>query len=119
MFDCVAPTRNGRNGSVWTSGEGRINIKRARYQTDPGPLDPNCECYTCRGYSRAYLRHLFISGEWLSMRLLTIHNLHFLIDLTRQARVAIQQGRYAAWSRDWLDRFRSSAATPVPEGRVE
>ena len=119
MFDCVAPTRNGRNGSVWTRAEGRINIKRARYQRDPGPLDPDCECYTCRGYSRAYLRHLFISGEWLSMRLLTIHNLHFLIDLTRQARVAIQQGQYAAWSRDWLDRFHSAAEMTVPEGRLE
>src|SRR5690606_8322147 len=62
MFDCVAPTRNGRNGSVWTRSEGRLNIKRAQYRTDAGPLDPACACYTCRTYSRAYLRHLFISG---------------------------------------------------------
>jgi queuine tRNA-ribosyltransferase len=110
MFDCVAPTRNGRNGSVWTRSEGRLNIKRARYRADRGPLDPGCECYTCRTYSRAYLRHLFIAGEWLSMRLLTIHNLRFLVDLTREARRAIFDGRYSGWSEQWLERFRS----PLP-----
>ncbi|MEX2584005.1 MAG: tRNA guanosine(34) transglycosylase Tgt [Gemmatimonadota bacterium] len=108
MFDCVAPTRNGRNGTIWTFGEGSINIKRARFKTDPSPLDPDCHCYTCRTYTRAYLRHLFISGEWLSMRLLTLHNIHFLIELTRAARDAIIEGRYEAWSRDWLARFGAS-----------
>jgi queuine tRNA-ribosyltransferase len=110
MFDCVAPTRNGRNGAVWTSTEGQINIKRASNRLDPGPLDPECGCHTCRTYSRAYLRHLFISGEWLSMRLLTIHNLHFVIDLTARARQAIMEGRYASWSQDWLERFRAAGA---------
>ena len=106
MFDCVAPTRNGRNGSVWTHSEGRINIKQARFKTDPGPMDPDCSCYTCRTYSRAYLRHLFISGEWLSMRLLSLHNIHFLIDLTRGARAAILAQRFESWSREWLERLQ-------------
>jgi queuine tRNA-ribosyltransferase len=110
MFDCVAPTRNGRNGTVWTFGEGRLNVKRARFRTDPGPLDPDCDCYTCRTYTRAYLRHLFIAGEWLSMRLLTIHNLHFLIGLVRRARAAIGEGRYATWSREWLAGFGGGPA---------
>lgn len=109
MFDCVAPTRNGRNGSVWTRTEGRLNIKRARYRTDEGPLDPACACYTCRTYSRAYLRHLFISGEWLSMRLLTLHNLRFLVELTEDARAAIIGGRFGSWSRDVLDGWRAMA----------
>jgi len=107
MFDCVAPTRNGRNGSVWTGSEGRINIKQARFRQDPGPLDGECGCYTCATYSRAYLRHLFISGEWLSMRLLTIHNLHFLVDLAAKARQAIREGRYDGWSAEWIARFRA------------
>jgi queuine tRNA-ribosyltransferase len=110
MFDCVAPTRNGRNGTVWTTAEGTLNIKRARYRIDPGPLDPGCSCYTCANYTRGYLRHLFISGEWLSMRLLSLHNLHFLIDLTRQARIAILEGRFQSWAVDWLTRFREPRA---------
>lgn len=108
MFDCVAPTRNGRNGSVWTHRQGRINVKSARFREDPGPLDPDCECYTCRTYTRAYLRHLFISGEWLSMRLLTLHNLHFLLKIAREARAAVLEGRYAAWSAEWLDQYHGS-----------
>src|SRR5690606_38111210 len=97
MFDCVAPTRNGRNGSIWTFSEGRLNIKRARYRADPSPLDPECGCYTCQRFTRGYLRHLFISGEWLSMRLLTLHNIHFLVTLVADARTAIREGRYQAW----------------------
>jgi queuine tRNA-ribosyltransferase len=107
MFDCVAPTRNGRNGTVWTVQEGRLNIKQARHREDPAPLDAECGCYACRTYSRAYLRHLFISGEWLSMRLLTIHNLHYLVTLATQARIAIREGRYGSWSSEWLARFRA------------
>ena len=72
MFDCVAPTRNGRNGAVWLEAEGQINIKQARFRNDAGPLDPECDCYTCRTYTRAYLRHLFVAGEPLCMRLLSI-----------------------------------------------
>ncbi|HEU0053934.1 MAG TPA: tRNA guanosine(34) transglycosylase Tgt [Longimicrobium sp.] len=105
MFDCVAPTRNGRNGAVWITAEGQVNIKQRRFLTDAGPLDPECGCYTCRTYTRAYLRHLFVAGEALSMRLLSIHNLHFLVNLAATAREKIQAGEFAGWSRAWLERF--------------
>ncbi len=110
MFDCVAPTRNGRNGAVWIAGEGQVNIKQRRFLTDPGPLDPDCGCYTCRGYSRAYLRHLFVAGEGLSMRLLSIHNLHFLVGLAATAREKIAAGEFGSWSRAWLERFHAGRA---------
>ena len=110
MFDCVAPTRNGRFGTAWVHGEGQINIKAARYKADAGPLDPECGCYTCRTYTRAYLRHLHVAGEWLSMRLLTLHNVQFLIDLAAGARAAIQRGEYHGWSQAWLERFRAGRA---------
>ncbi|CAN5748499.1 tRNA guanosine(34) transglycosylase Tgt [soil metagenome] len=106
MFDCVAPTRNGRFGSVWTH-DGQISIKAARYRLDERPLDPDCRCYTCQTFTRAYLRHLHVAGEWLSMRLLTIHNLHFLVEIASGARRAIRKRNYAAWSADWLERFRA------------
>lgn len=109
MFDCVAATRNGRNGAVWTAGEGQINIKRAANRLDPGPLDPECACYTCRNYSRAYLRHLFISGEWFSMRLLSLHNIRFLTKLAEDARAAIRAGNFFSWSEAWLTRFRGGS----------
>jgi queuine tRNA-ribosyltransferase len=108
MFDCVAPTRNGRNGTVWLHAEGQANIKGARFKTDAGPLDPFCGCYTCRNFTRAYLRHLWVAGEGLSMRLLSLHNLHFLVDLANRARAAIEAGEFNSWSRAWLDRFRQS-----------
>jgi queuine tRNA-ribosyltransferase len=110
MFDCVAPTRNGRNGAVWIAGEGQVNIKQRRFLTDAGPLDPDCGCYTCRTYTRAYLRHLFTAGEALSMRLLSIHNLHFLVSLASQAREKIIAGEFAGWSRAWLERFHAGNA---------
>jgi queuine tRNA-ribosyltransferase len=116
MFDCVAPTRNGRNGTVWTAAEGQLNIKRARYRTDSSPLDADCGCYTCRTYTRAYLRHLFIAGEWLSMRLLSIHNLYFLVNLARSAREAIVEGRFEQWSGEWLGRFREAAGSQAGAG---
>ena len=109
MFDCVAATRNGRNGAVWLAGEGQINIKQRRFLLDAGPLDPDCDCYTCAKYSRAYLRHLFVAGEALSMRLLSIHNLRFLVRLAELARAAIVAGNYHAWSRAWLERFHAGA----------
>ena len=88
MFDCVLPTRNARNGQLFTS-EGRINIKNARYAEDDGPLDPACRCYTCRTHSRAYLRHLHLSGEMTAGALNTLHNLSFYLDLMRRIRDAI------------------------------
>lgn len=93
IFDCVMPTRNARNGTLFTS-EGKLHIKNARFQKDPLPLDPNCGCYTCRNYSRAYLRHLFISSEILGSRLNTIHNLHFYLDLMRQIRASIEAKQF-------------------------
>ncbi len=89
MFDCVMPTRNARNGTLFTS-EGRISIKREEFKTDPTPLDPNCECYTCKNYSKAYLRHLFMNKEILSMRLNTLHNLYFYLDFFKKMRDAIK-----------------------------
>ena len=88
MFDCVMPTRNARNGQLFTS-EGRINIKNARYAEDDRPLDPACACYTCRSHSRAYLRHLYLSGEMTAGALNTLHNLTFYLDTMRQIRDAI------------------------------
>ena len=95
MFDCVMPTRHARNGHLFTS-EGIVNIRNARYQRDTGPLDPECSCSTCRRYSRAYLRHLDRCDEILGVRLGTVHNLHFYLELMRQIRAAIAAGSLAA-----------------------
>jgi queuine tRNA-ribosyltransferase len=103
MFDCVMPTRNARNGLLFTS-EGRLIIKNARYARDERPLDPQCQCYTCRTFSRAYLRHLFSSEEPVSMRLLTLHNLHFYLSLMADARRAIEEDRYAEFTASFLSR---------------
>jgi queuine tRNA-ribosyltransferase len=93
MFDCVMPTRNARNGTLFT-GRGRISIKREEFKTDSDPLDPGCNCYTCKNYSKAYLRHLFMSREILSMRLNTLHNLHFYLEFFRKMREAIENGAF-------------------------
>lgn len=92
MFDCVMPTRNGRNGSLFTS-QGRINIKNQKYRLDESPLDPECSCYTCRTFSKGYLRHLFISGEVTALRLNTIHNLAYYLSHIHGIRKAISEGR--------------------------
>jgi len=94
LFDCVMPTRNARNGTLFTS-RGRINIKRAEHRADPRPLDPDCVCETCRNYSRAYLRHLFMAGEILAARLHTIHNLTHYLSLMGRVREAIRGGTFA------------------------
>jgi queuine tRNA-ribosyltransferase len=96
MFDCVLPTRNARNGCLFTS-QGRILIKNAVYAEDQGPLDPNCSCQTCRRYSRAYLRHLFLSGEHLSAVYNTIHNLAFYLDMMSKIREAIELDFFDNW----------------------
>ncbi|MBC7742238.1 MAG: tRNA guanosine(34) transglycosylase Tgt [Bdellovibrionaceae bacterium] len=110
MFDCVLPTRVARNGTLYT-WQGKISIKRQEYKEDSGPLDPECDCYTCKNYSRAYLRHLFMSGEILSARLNTIHNLHFYMTLMRKAREALEQNRWPAYRDDCLTRFVRSDKT--------
>ncbi len=110
LFDCVAPTRNGRNGTAWVEADGQINIKAARYKLDRGPLDDDCDCYTCGRYTRAYLRHLFVSGEVLGLRLLSIHNVRALVRLTERARERIAEGTFTTWSEDWLGRYRAARA---------
>lgn len=104
LFDCVAPTRMGRNGSVFTT-DGRLNIKRTEFRNDPRPLDDSCDCAACTRFSRAYIRHLFVSDEILGLRLLSLHNVHFLLSLAREARTAIGRGTLHAWSTDWLARY--------------
>jgi queuine tRNA-ribosyltransferase len=110
LFDCVAPTRMGRNGAAFTR-DGRLNIKRAEYRTDPRPLDAECDCVACRRFSRGYVRHLFVADEILGLRLLSLHNVHFLVRLMRDARAAIRAGALEAWSRDWLARYHSRPVT--------
>lgn len=112
LYDCVAPTRMGRNGAAFTR-DGRLNIKRAEYRSDPGPLDDECDCAACRRFSRAYIRHLFTSDEILGLRLLSLHNVHFLVRLMRDARAAIRDGTIDAWSREWLARYHSRPVTPA------
>jgi queuine tRNA-ribosyltransferase len=106
LFDCVAPTRMGRNGAAFTN-DGRLNVRRAELRTDPRPLDAECPCSTCRRFSRAYIRHLVTSDEILGMRLLSLHNVHFLVDLMGRARTAIREGTFDRWSADWLARYHS------------
>jgi queuine tRNA-ribosyltransferase len=113
LFDCVAPTRMGRNGTAFTS-EGRLNVRRADLRADPRPLDPACACATCTRFSRAYIRHLFVADELLGLRLLSLHNVHFLVSLMREARGAIRGGSFREWSRDWLGRMHSRPAQPLP-----
>jgi queuine tRNA-ribosyltransferase len=110
LFDCVAPTRMGRNGAAFTR-DGRLNIKRAEFRTDRRPLDEECDCSACRRFTRAYVRHLFVSDEILGLRLLSLHNVHFLVRLMRDARDAIRAGTIVAWSRDWLARYHTRPVT--------
>jgi queuine tRNA-ribosyltransferase len=104
FFDCVAPTRMGRTGALFTH-DGRLNIKRAEFREDDGPLDPDCDCRTCTRYSRAYLRHLFTAEEMTGLRLLSLHNVHFLVTLARRARAAILAGTFASWRDDFRRRY--------------
>lgn len=101
MFDCVMPTRNARNGSLFTSS-GKINIRNAKYKSDFGPLDSRCSCPVCERYTRAYLSHLYRCGEVLGIRLNTLHNLHFMIDLATNCRQAILDGTFPEFKRDFL-----------------
>ena len=109
MFDCVMPTRHARNGHLFTA-RGAINIRNAAWQKDTGPIDPACGCETCRRYSRAYLRHLDRCNEILGVRLATLHNLHFYLDLMRRIRAAIEAGSFAALAREVLATPRKAPA---------
>lgn len=104
MFDCVLPTRIARHGMAMTS-QGRVNIKNAKYERDFTPLDPNCDCYTCRNYSKAYLRHLFKSDEILSAMLMTTHNLHFLVNTMAGIRKAIEEDRFLEYKKEFYDSY--------------
>ena len=104
MFDCVLPTRLARNGSAMTS-HGKVNIKNARFERDFTPLDHECDCYVCRNYSRAYLRHLFKANEILSSMLLSYHNLHFLVHTMQNIREAIEQDRFTEYKREFYMKY--------------
>jgi len=104
LFDCVAATRNGRHGSAWTS-TGRLNIRKAEHRVAQEPLDPDCDCTTCARFSRGYLRHLFVAEEMLGLRLVSLHNVRFLLRTAEQAREAIRQGQFSRWSQGWLRRY--------------
>ncbi|OGW37162.1 MAG: tRNA guanosine(34) transglycosylase Tgt [Nitrospirae bacterium RBG_13_39_12] len=105
MFDCVMPTRNARNGTLFTS-KGRVSIKREEFKSDREPLDPECDCYTCRNYSRGYLRHIFLSKEILSMRLNTVHNLFFYFNFFRNMRKSITEGKFLEFKNKWEKIFQ-------------
>ncbi len=106
LFDCVAPTRNGRNGTAFTS-DGPLNIRNAAFRRDPAPLEESCDCETCRTHSRAYLRHLFAADELLGLRLLSLHNVRFLVALATEAGTHIAAGCFDSWSRDWITRYNA------------
>jgi queuine tRNA-ribosyltransferase len=109
LFDCVLPTRVARNGLAFTP-DGPINLRNERFRADPRPLVDGLDNYTCRNFSRAYLRHLMLAGEMLGGTLLTLHNLHFFLDLTAQARAHIEAGDYGAWHLAWIERYEASTA---------
>src|SRR2546426_1068541 len=112
LFDCVAPTRNGRNGSAFTP-DGPVNIRNAEHREDPRPLDATCDCETCTTFSRGYLRHLFMAEELLGLRLLSLHNVRFLIRLAREMGAATRTGTFPRWAAEWRGRH-SRSDLPLP-----
>jgi queuine tRNA-ribosyltransferase len=104
LFDCVAPTRNGRNGSAFTP-DGPVNIRNAEHREDPRPLDATCDCETCTTFSRGYLRHLFMAEELLGLRLLSLHNVRYLIRLAEAMRAAIRRNAFGPWAAEWRRRY--------------
>ena len=107
LFDCVAPTRNGRNGSAFTR-DGAVNIRNAEHRDDPRPLDATCDCETCTTFSRGYLRHLFVAEELLGLRLLSLHNVRYLIRLAAEMRAAIRRNAFGPWAAEWRRRYSRS-----------
>jgi queuine tRNA-ribosyltransferase len=107
LFDSALPTRTARNGALFTAA-GRVNLRRAEFKNADRAIDADCDCYTCRRFSSAYLNHLFRSQELLAYRLATIHNLRFIMRLMERMRAAIIEGRYADFHRDFLDRYRTT-----------
>ena len=109
LFDCVAATRNGRHGTAWLP-TGRINVRGAALKGSTEPLDPECDCETCTSYPRGYLRHLFVVEDMLGLRLVSLHNIRFLVRLGEQARTHILAGTFDGWSREWLRRYHARGA---------
>jgi queuine tRNA-ribosyltransferase len=109
LFDCVLPTRNARNGMAFTRA-GRLIIRNAAWARDRGPLDPRCSCTVCARYSRAYIRHLLNVGEILGLRLVTLHNVHFYLNLMREMRQAIEAGSFASWRRRFYEEYEVKVA---------
>ncbi len=107
LFDCVAPTRNGRNGSAFTP-DGPVNIRNAEHREDPRPLDETCDCETCTTFSRGYLRHLFVAEELLGLRLLSLHNVRYLIRLADEMQAAVRSGWFTRWAAEWRRRYLRS-----------
>lgn len=107
LFDCVAATRNGRHGTAWLP-TGRMNVRAATNRLDDGPLDPECDCATCTTFSRGYLRHLFVVEEILGLRLVSLHNIRFLVRLGEEARRRILDGSFDQWQREWLARHNNT-----------
>jgi len=106
MFDCVMPTRNARNGSVY-SWNGQVNIRNSKYKTDfDNPIDENCDCYACKNFSRSYIRHLYLAGEILALRLLSLHNVHFYVNLVKTARKKILENSFDEWKKEILPKFK-------------
>ena len=118
LFDCVLPTRNARNGQLFT-GAGVVTIKQSRYAADPTPPEQGCSCYTCRKFSRAYLRHLFIARELLAYRLLSLHNLHFYLALMTEMRTAIAGEAFRAFEARFLARYAVSSDGVSSEDPVD
>jgi queuine tRNA-ribosyltransferase len=112
LFDCVAPTRMGRNGAAFTP-DGPLNIRNAAFRSAREPLDASCDCETCTTYSRGYLRHLFAAEELLGLRLLSLHNVRYLIRLAAEMRRAIVSGRYDSWAADWRLRYLQPELPPA------
>jgi queuine tRNA-ribosyltransferase len=113
LFDCVLPTRVARNGQAW-SGDGRLNLRNARFLDDPRPLDPECGCETCRNHSRAYLAHLFRADELLAYRLASVHNVTYTLDLMRRIRGALADGSFASLREVVAAQFRAPAGVDKP-----
>ncbi|HKB87755.1 MAG TPA: tRNA guanosine(34) transglycosylase Tgt, partial [Ignavibacteriaceae bacterium] len=114
IFDCVMPTRNGRNANLFTSA-GVLAMRNAQYKEDFRTIDEECDCYTCRNYSRAYLRHLFTSKEILALELSSIHNLHFYLNLVKEARLNIKEGNFTDWKNDTVKKISMNNKTLMEE----
>ncbi|MCK4688904.1 MAG: tRNA-guanine transglycosylase, partial [Candidatus Marinimicrobia bacterium] len=104
MFDCVLPSRNARNGTLYT-WKGRVILKQSKYRMDYDPPDENCSCYTCRNFSKAYLRHLYMNGEMTGLRLNTLHNMHFFLELVGRVREAIKAGNFSEWEKEFFSKY--------------